>query len=420
MSRSRRCAFALVVALVALAPGRAGARDCPSCLQTRMWEPLDYLAVGAELRGFYVGGHVGGGLPNSDPAKPWNHDPAGALRLSVGLHPLAALSIIVEGEVSSAGNYGRPTEGYIEYAPERWAVRGGLQTLTFGSGALLDQHFLALDLKLKTRLLDAEVFGGVTNRFLEKSATNCMFIGYTAHTQLWRALPEGLDSAVAGAVLSTSALDPFDLRAMYLFSWPGASLAQDERTAGPLSSTVRDLRSHGAALSFSGPIVGEYLTFTLEPMLLVNADRELLPAMLVELRSRPMRGMHLRLGSAVSFRQGDGLGFSPVYENLSYAPLQRFNLHQGRLLAAEASYRINRFVQPFAGYAFRFQEPSAASPDTGDELRAGVELRISELYRLGLSYVAVNLAGPHRTSHLGMAELRVVLGPQLNRKGERP
>jgi hypothetical protein len=393
-----------VVLLAASAPGRADARDCASCLESHLWEPLDHLALGAELRAFYVGGFVGGGLPKSDPLNPWNNDPAGALRISIGFHPKPALSVIAEGEVSSAGSYARPTEGYIEYAPERWAVRGGLQTITFGSGALLDQRFVALDLKLKTRFLDAEVFGGVTNRLLEKSAQNCLFVGYTAHTQSWRYLPTELDNAATGAVLSTAALDPFDLRALYLLSWP----------------SLPELRSHSAALSFSGPIVGDKLTFTLEPMLLVDAQRDVLPALLVELRSRPIRGLHLRAGAAMSFRRGDGLALSPVYENLSWAPLQRFNLHQGRLVAAEASYRVHRFVRPFVGYSFRFWNGSPSSPDTGDELRGGVELRISELYRLSLSYNAVNLAGPNRTSHLGMAELRVVLGPQLNRKRGTP
>lgn len=393
-------AVLLVLFLLGLAPRLARARDCSSKLQNNLWEPRDFIALGAELRVFYLGARVGGGLPKSESsAGTWQHDPAGGLRLAVNLFPVSGLSVLGELDLSTSGSHVRPTQALVEYDAGSWAVTGGLQTLSFGSGALLDQRFIALDARLQTSAIGIEAFGGITHRLLMKSATNCIYVGYTAHTQGWRTLEHPLhENLAAGAVLSLHAVSPMSLQALYLLSWPG----------------IEQLRSHAVALSLSGPILGQRLAFSLEPLMLVDHDQRALPGVVVQLRSRPVRGLNLKVGAAISFRRGEELDLSPVYENLSWAPLQRFTLHQGRVLMGRVSYRVHRFVKPFAGYAFRFQEASLGSENTGDELDAGVELRISNLYRLRASYIATNLAGPHAPSHAGFLELRLLMGAQLN------
>ena len=78
------------------------------------------------------------------------------------------------------------------------------------------------------------------------------------------------------------------------------------------------------------------------------------------------------------------------------------------------AYRgLGRIFDPFVTYVVRFQEPSLASANTGDELDAGIEVNLEDLYKLQVAYVAANLAGPHRASHMCFVELRVVLGSQL-------
>jgi hypothetical protein len=398
-----------VVLLAVLCPLHSAARDCPSRLRPNQWEPRDLFSIGLELRGFYIGADVGGGLPRSRTAEGWVNDPAGGLRLLAGLYPLDGLSITGEFDLTVARDVlaegdelkvrPRVTEALVDYDTERWGVGAGVQTLTLGSGAMLDQRFLALDLRLKTRIATLDLFGGTTNQHLMKSATNCIFVSYTAHTQGWRTIGEGiLDSYMAGAILSFKTLQPFTFQLMYLFAWPD----------------VERLRGHGGALALSGPIISQRLSMSIETMWLVDDASVIQPAVLAELRSRPFGGLRLRLGAATSFGGKAADRFKPVFENLSWGILQRFNLYQGRLAMGRAAYAVNRYFKPFAGYYLRFLEASLDSENTGDELDVGVDFRISDLYTLRAAYIGTNYIGPHQTSHMCYVELRLILGAQLN------
>jgi len=397
-----------VVLLGVLHPLDSEGRDCPSHLRSNQWEPRDIFSIGLELRSFYIGADVGDGLPRSRTAEGWENDPASGVRLLAGFYPLDGLSITAEFDLTVAKDVlaegdelkvrPRATEALVDYDSESWGVGAGIQTFTVGSGAMLDQRFLALDLRLKTRIATLDVFGGATNSYLMKSATNCIFTAYTAHTQGWRTIGDGLDSFMGGAILSFKTLQPFTLQLAYLFARPD----------------VEHLRGHGATLALSGPIVRQRLSMSIETMWLVDDAQVIKPAVLAELRSRPFGGLRLKVAAATSFGGEPAERFTPVFENLSWGILQRFNLYQGRLLMGRAAYAVGEHVKPFAGYYMRFLESSLDSENTGDELDAGVDLKISDLYTLRAAYIGANLVGPHVTSHICYLELRVIIGAQLN------
>jgi hypothetical protein len=413
-----------LVALL-LATSSAAGRECRSSLLSHLWELGDHLGVGAEYRLQYLGTELGEGFLRSgtDQAERWGGEAFfGGMKILAALYPTADLSLILE--VQGPGPW--LSQAFAELARGDLTLTGGVQSIRFGSGALLDQRFAALDVRLRLGRASVEAFAGTTSSDLMRSCRSCLLAETLAHTQGWKVVGPGhMESMAAGvlACLGGGAGATGRLGGMLLLSWPD----------------LEELRSLAAALMLRAPRLLGRLWIELEPMVLANARQELLPAGLMLLRSRPVEELDLTLGMALALRrgggppwppgtfEGDGWAdptevaaavrahrFAPVYENLSWGMIQRFGLFQGRLLMGRASYQgLGRIFDPFVTYVVRFQEPSLASANTGDELDAGIELNLKDLYKLQVAYVAANLAGPHRASHMCFVELRVVLGSQL-------
>ncbi len=402
--------------VVAIAPTQALARNCKSELPANLAEPTDWLAVGGEFRSLYLGAHVGDGFPLSgaEGLAPWDNRILLGVRPLIEIYPSDTLAVVVEAdwrlrfpswaERPVPHNDLRLTQALVEWEPGKFKITGGIQTLNYGTGALLDQRFLAVEAKLSFKPVSFTLFGGMTNRYLMKNALNCGFSEYISHTQAWKVTSTYMHENIAlGANFAIKSLKPFKLKGMYLLSRPSSG----------------ELYSHSIAVTVGGPIVKRFLSFTVEPMLLINVDGFALPAALFQLRSNFAKGLDIRLGAAGSFRQASGVRFSAVYENMSWGTLQRFNLHQGMIGMARASYLIKDHVRPFAKYTVRFRQSNRGYDGLmGDELEFGVEGKISALYKLSGSYVAANLAGSNRPSHMAFVELRIVLGPQFEKKVE--
>jgi hypothetical protein len=422
--RHRRldCILFFLVTAISLTPGRTAlARDCPSLLSGRLFQIGDTLELGAEFRSFYFGAAVGEGLPISpgpDEADyPWDNNVFLGLRALLYWYPAEGLTIAVEDELryrwpgwEASGVPGldnRPVSLFIEYETNGITVTGGLQSFYFGTAAVLDQRFLGLSAQLEHEVFSIEVFGGVTMRHFMRNAAHSMWMSYMSDTNGWKYASQDLSENFAiGAIFSLrSVVRPFRLELLYLIS----------------EASLEQLRSQAVSLHFAGPIWRPYLSFVLEPLVVIDSDANVFPGVVAEVRARFGSEANLptlSVGGASSFLhlQDDdpAARYNAVYENLSLGMIRRFNLHQGHVLYARAAWQIIDYVGLFAGYYANIDvaiDPTEGRVlDVNDELDVGVALQVNDLYRMNLAYVAMNLAGDHDTSHGVYVEARIIIG----------
>ncbi|NOZ87902.1 MAG: hypothetical protein GXP49_16900 [Deltaproteobacteria bacterium] len=398
------------ILLFLLCPGEAFSRNCPSRLPSHQYEATDWLSMGLELRSFYFGADVGDGLPSSNidrVDKAYQHNIMEGVRAGVSFFPLDDLTISLEGELRYRwpgwtgkrikGLDLRLTQALIEYDADPIDLTGGVQILTFGSGAVLDQRFIALTGTYKTAWFNVTAFGGLTQRNMMKSAANCMWMRYMSDTNGWKFLSQRLfDNLVAGLTFSLKILRPHRIKLLYLFSRP----------------SVYELGGHSLALSFSGPAVSRYLSYLVEPLALLDNGRRLIAGSVFEVRLRAGKGRHslrFRVGAALAFNASKKHRMDYVYENLSWGMIRRFNLHGGNIFAFRTAWPLADWAKPFAKYYVQTWKYSSKSLQ--DELDLGVEFRLRELYSLVLAYTGMNLASPDLyASHGVYLEARVVFG----------
>jgi hypothetical protein len=367
-------------------------------------EITDTFTFGAELRTFYVGLKVGEGLPYSGD-KDQDHLFMAGLRLALNWYPLEELSVHVQGE----GRYKypgwdsepipgfrvRPWVGYVSWTPEPVDLRAGLMVKDFGTGALLDQRVLGLDTAWHVGPVDIGVFGGVTTEEFQRSGTNCLWIHHTSMTAGWRTLSHGLNNVMAGTTVTLTTLQRGHLSFLYLLAWP----------------EWEHLRSHSLAMSLTAPLIRRILNVNVEPMVLVNHDQQVFPALLAVFRFRlDLWGKEsiLRLGMASSLLHEEDRRMTPVFESLSWGFLKRYSLYEGHLGMIRFHWPVTRQVQPFVHYHLATSDFTGSG--TTDELDAGVEVHVGDWLRMVCSYAGLHLAGRDQASHGLYFEARIVAG----------
>lgn len=421
---------ALAAALAA--PRAAWARDCPSTCSGYMYSIGDSLEMCADFRLFYFGLGVGQDLPTSsdDGERRWDNNVFIGLRPLVYWYPADGLTIGIEHEArfrwpgweenvvpgtdwAVAGLDERPTLFFIEYETHGVTMSAGLQPFSFGSSALLDQRFIGAQVGYDHEVFNLAAFGGITMRNLMRNAAHSMWMSYQSDTNGWKFTSnDPSENWAVGMTFSLKVVRPYRLQLLYLYSSP----------------SFEHLESHGLSLSFSGPIWRPYLSFSLEPVLLMmqqglwSGDRDWMPGLVAELRARfgdDASAPELLLGGASSFLDDEHHHAESVYENLSWGMIRRFNLRQGHLVRARFQWQIIDQVRVYADYVVAIER------DVGDghvviedELDAGLWVQWNDLYRLNLAYVGLNLGreptieGQAEASHGIYAEVRIVLGEQ--------
>jgi hypothetical protein len=404
--------------------GQAWARDCPSHVGTHLFQLGDYVELGADFRAFYFGIDVGDEMPTTSLSgeQPFEHNMFLGLRPLMYIYPLDELTIGLEHEMRYRlpgwqGNLipgfdHRPTLVLIEFEKDGFLAGAGLQPFSFGTGAVLDQRFMGLAAGYNHRVFSLRVFGGMTARWLMRNAANSMWMSYMSYTNGWKFTSEDpTENYAVGLNFSLKIVRPFRLQALYLYSHPSSL----------------EYESHTLAIHFAGPIVSPYLSFALEPLLMIRTGKdvvpgggyasgkgrtEALPGLVATVRAQfgdSAWTPTMRVGGASAFRDAENLRFASVFENLSWGLVRRFNLFQGQLFFVRSTWEPVEYVEVFADYFLAFPDG-----DVTDELDAGVELRINDLYRLKLAYVGMNLAGETsrgvRPSHALYVEARIVIG----------
>ncbi len=398
--------------LVSLTTPRASwARDCPSLLPGHLFQIGDTLEIGAEFRAFYWGISVGEGLPTSPgpggEEYPWENNVFLGLRTMLYWYPTDGLTIGLEDEIryrwpgwdASAvpGLDHRPVQIFIEYETHGFQFTGGLQPFYFGTAAVLDQRFVGLAAQYEHQIFSIRAFGGMTMRHFMRNAANSMWMSYMSDTNGWKFTSQSLtENFAVGMIFSLRRIvRPYRLQLLYLYS----------------HASYEHLRSHALSIHFAGPIWRPYISFVLEPLVLIDHESTVLPGLVAEVRARFGRESNrptLAVGVASSFLhladEDETQRFSAVYENLSLGMIRRFNLHQGHIIYARAKWSIIDHVGLFASYYV------ALDDEVSDELDAGVWLQVNDLYRMNLAYVGLNYAGDHDTSHGLYVEARIIIG----------
>jgi hypothetical protein len=415
------------------APERAAwARDCPSTCSGYLFAIGDSLEMCADLRLFYLGIDVGQDLPTSrlDGARDWQNNVFIGLRPLVFWYPADGLTIAIEHEaryrwpgweenVVPGTDWGvegldeRPTLFFIEYETHGVTMTGGLQPFSFGSSAVLDQRFMGLQVGYEHDVFNIAAFGGLTMRNLMRNATHSMWMSYQSDTNGWKFVSnDPSENWAVGMSFSLKNLRPFRLQLLYLYSSP----------------SYEHLESHGISLHFSGPIMRPYMSFSLEPVVMlmsqgqISGDLDAMPGLVAEVRARFGEGVsapELLLGVATSFLDDEEHHFASVFENLSWGMIRRFNLRQGDLIRTRFQWQIVEYVRVYADYILAIEhDVSDGSVFFEDELDAGLWVQWNDLYRLNLAYVGLNLAreptieGRAEASHGIYAEVRIVIGEQ--------
>ena len=397
----------LVVSL--LFPGFVvSARECPSKLPSHMFQVLDSLELGLEFRSFYFGAAVGDGLPSSDedPERDFQNNLMLALKPAAAWFPVDGLTLSFEAEVRFAypgwetntpqGTDFRLAQALVEYDPGDYRLTAGLQSINFGSAALLDQRFVGFSGEYKTKPFNVSMFAGVTSRKFMRSATNCMWMRYASDTIGWKvASAKFYENIGAGLMASYKGMRPYRLMAMYLFSHP---------------TSIEELQSHAVSVHFGGPLVEKYVSFALDAIGYIDHDGYLLPGLVLEMRARAggKTAPRFKLGLASSFRESDEHRIMSPYENLSWGLIRRYSLYNGHVAYVGAAWPFLEYVKPFIHYYA--QSFSMGADDFEDELDVGLDLALTDLYRLRLAYVGINLFSERAPTDAFYAELRIVFG----------
>ncbi len=396
----------------------ARARDCPSLLSGHLFAIGDTLELGAEFRAFYFGVSVGEGLPISpDPMleldRPWENNVFLGLRTLLYWYPAEGLTIVVEDEIryrwpgweerAVPGLDHRPVSLFVEYETRGFLVSAGLQPFAFGTSAVLDQRFIGLAAQYEHEVFSIRLLGGMAMRHLMRNAAHSMWMSYMSDTNGWKFVSQNpAENFAAGMVFRLRRpVRPFRLELLYLYS----------------HTVYKHLRSHAVSLHFAGPIWRPYLSFVLEPLVLIDHENHVLPGVVGLVRARFGRGADrptLTVGGASSFLHhvpeadenlDDARRLAAVYENLSLGMVRRFNLRQGHIVFARADWQIIDYVGLFAGYYLNIP-----GGDLADELDVGVALEVNDLYRINLAYVGMDLAGGLDPSHAFYVEARIIIG----------
>jgi hypothetical protein len=392
-------------ASVTLAPAPAAARDCPSLLQGHLFELGDTVELGFEIRAFYLGLSAGEGLPTSRPdgGRRWTDHVLTGLRTLVYWYPADGLTLGLEDEIryrwpgwfdrAAPGLDHRPVQLFLAWESRGAEVVVGLQPFAFGTGAALDQRFVGASFGVRSRVIAFASFGGATMRHFMRNAANSMWMSTTSDTNGWKLLSQDLgENWVAGVTASLRFLRPYRLEALYLFSRTG----------------YEHLRSHVVAVHAAGPIVRGALSFVVEPLLMIDERGLALPALVAELRAvlgAGERAPTLLVAGATALRHDDDRRFDSPFENLSWGAIRRFNLFQGHLARLRFAWPLHERFRAYVDWVVAV--PGRAIED---ELDAGVEVRVSDLYRLTLAYVGANLVDSALPSHAVYVEARVIVG----------
>lgn len=399
--------YLLLSTLLLVWAAPVAARDCPSKLPSHLFEVTDSLSIGAEVRAFFVGLNVGEGLAlTAGDLDEWDSAFLGGLRTSLLWTPFDDWSLTWEGEAryKYPGWENRPVPGldgrlwqlYVGYDHEPVEVSAGMQIVNFGMSSMLDQRFVALRGEFKADMFTAGLLAGVTMEEMTRNASNCLWVRYTSETTGWRTLSHELDNAIAGATFTWKGFRPWRFQSAYFWARP----------------SWEKQRSHNLVAWIGGPLIPRILSLDLEPAVMLSDSQRVMGSLVGELRftlpallgSSPT----LRLAAGSAFGYDDDVRYMPVFENLSWGYLKRYSLYEGHLLQARFDWDVLDWLRPSARYVaqtFNFTKERSS-----DELDAGMEFNVNEVYWLVLSYVGLNLVGPYQPSHGLYAELRVVFG----------
>jgi len=404
----------LLLLLLLLSATLAQARTCNSGLPSHLYDVNDNLSLGAEFRAFYMGASLGENMPQSEDDRVFKNNYALAARAMLDWYIVENLTFLFEGEWRfkfpgweekfARHNDFRLNQLLLEYDPEFMRLIAGVQSVSFGSTALLDQVMLGVTLGFRFESLTFNVFGGVANRNAMRNASNSMFMAYTSYTNGWKLVSENTwENYLAGLDLTAFLSDSIRLNFLYLLSWP----------------ELEPLRSHSFAINFDGSFFENRLSTIVEAIAILNSDNKLMPALVVDIRGKLFENFWLRAGTALAFNYTEEELPSPVFENLSWGLIQRFNLHQGKIARLGVNWQANQYVNPFADYYMAFlskqeNDGSGFDFDTSDELDVGVEFNYQKYYKIKVSYAGMNLFNAPTSSHMVYLALRIILGGQFN------
>lgn len=394
---------------VALPARPALARACCGKLASHLYQLGDSFEIGAELRTFYFGVTVGDGLPSSKAQveRVYENNFMLGLRPAFNWFPIDGLTVSLEGEMrfkrpgweanAVPGLDGRPVYAALAYDAGWLDVTAGVHPQIFGTAAALDQRFLGVSANHKNDWVTLSLFGGVTNRFLMKNAGSCLWMRYASDNIGWKTVSTRLeDNYLVGFITGLRKLKPFSAQLLYLFESP----------------SVEILRSHVVSGFFRGPIVRPYLDFELELLAQIKTSGSFVPGLVGMLRGRLGNASdrpRFAAGAASSFGEREDRRLASVLENLSWGMIRRFSLYNGHVFTLQGVWPYSKHFEPFVDYFI--QTFAVSDADLSDELDAGFWVAISDLYRLRLAYVGMNLAGPaYASSHAIYAELRLILG----------
>lgn len=380
----------------------AAAKTCPSTLQTNL-HTFENLSLGGEFRFwyYYVDQYDYQEQRSFDATYDfWSVKGIAEYELSESL--FAGIEAIVrkkefsdddfECDYASEDTQFNLRQLWIDYESDAFIVHAGRSELASGNQMVLDNFVDQVTVEFEVNDVSISAGGGVLANDVSREALSCQREIVYEHHQCWKdfCIADWGDQRL-GFVETRFSLFPKQYqRALLLYT---DSVFEEQ------NSVIADLYLHGT-LGFG------IKYFTELAVQKYHDDSALYSAASFIFSKRfsfSKTAQQLQTGLIVAQRDGDRQ-FAPLYESLWIGERYRYSLYQGDIFYIKNTMKLEALEQlsVVTQYSQKF------SGDKTDELDVGLNIALTDKYRVFITYSALNFIGDYEMTHQLQLHTRLI------------
>ncbi|MBU1219977.1 hypothetical protein KKF34_06915 [Myxococcota bacterium] len=301
---------------------------------------------------------------------------------------------------------------YASFEKDEKKITIGRQNLVFGTQAILDNYFDAVNVTFKSEPLKTnfQIFAGAFAAELARETLGCGYEQYYENRRAWKRLCSSQygDYMAAGLIARFKFLKPHQISVMNLFQWARRDSDIEElNPVYPEKLTTNFLTVHAI-----GPFFTQKVYYETELIGAFRPDsKKFFGGLVAGFQYRFKAGSgHFVINPRYSgtFGTDDETHFASVFESFDMGARQRYGLYDGHVYSMMVRYRI-KSLRFDTGYHYHTADLLKNTVD--DELEAGMTWFINNnnKYQLRLIYSVINLgAGDLPISHGFRAVARII------------
>ena len=392
----------LLIIVVLHASLIAGAKNCPSTLQTNL-HTFDNLSLGGEFRFWYYYVNQYDYQAQRSFDETYNFGSVrGMAEYELSDTLFAGIEAVVRRKVFSDDTFqcnfaSEDTQFnlrqlWLDYESDAFILHAGRDVLASGNQMVLDNFVDQVTVEFDVNDVSISAGAGVLANDVSREALSCQREIVYEHHQCWKdfCIADWGDQRL-GFVESSFSLFPKQYQRALLLYTDSVFDEQD--------SVIADLYLHGA--------LGFGIKYFTELALQKYHNESTLYGAASFIFSKRFSFLattqHVQSGLLVAQRDNDRR-FAPLYESLWIGERYRYSLYQGDIFylkhtmtfeALEPLSLVTQYSQQFSG-------------DTSDELDIGLNIALTDTYRVFITYSALNFIGDYEMTHQLQLHTRLI------------